>query len=139
MPQAPTEKETLPVYNVGGTDEELITCRIGGVDVVMLIDSGSKHNLIDDTTWNLMKLRDVQISNLRTDNSKQFLAYGKIPLKLVTAFDAVLEINDNEKVLKIETSFYVIEKGTTAFVRKNHCAATRRFKNWTTKCSRVNK
>lgn len=45
--------------------EKLMKCRIGGVDVVMLIDSGSKHNLIDDTTWKLMKIRDVRISNER--------------------------------------------------------------------------
>lgn len=112
------EKETLPVYNVGNDGEELISCRIGGVDVVMLIDSGSKHNLIDDTTWELMKLRDVEITNERPDHTKQFLAYGKIPLKLVTVFDAVLEIEDAGKLLKTDTTFYVIEKGQQPLLGK---------------------
>lgn len=89
----------MPVYNVGNSDEELITCRIGGVDVVMLIDSGSKHNLIDDTTWELMKLKDVKISNQRIEREKRFLAYGRIPLKLITTFDATLEIEDGERYL----------------------------------------
>ncbi|XP_062557522.1 uncharacterized protein K02A2.6-like [Armigeres subalbatus] len=84
----------------------------------MLIDSGSKHNLIDDTTWELMKLRDVRVSNERMDKTKQFLAYGKLPLKLVTAFDAVLEIDDVGKVLKTETTFYVIEKGQQPLLGK---------------------
>lgn len=59
MTQEATEKESLSVYNVNNDDEELIPCRVGGVDIVMLIDSGSKHNLIDDTTWELMKLASV--------------------------------------------------------------------------------
>lgn len=59
------DHEDFPVYNVGDVDDVLIKCCVGGVDVVMLIDSGSKHNLIDDTTWELMKLRDVKISNER--------------------------------------------------------------------------
>lgn len=88
--------EDLPVYNVGDNDEELITCRVGGVHIVMLIDSGSKHNLIDDTTWELMKLKDVQITNQRVDQEKRFLAYGRIPLKLITTFDATLEIEDGD-------------------------------------------
>lgn len=36
--------EDLSVYNVGDGEDEMITCRIGGVEIVMLIDSGSKHN-----------------------------------------------------------------------------------------------
>lgn len=68
------KREEFPVYNVGESDE-LITCCIGGVDVTMLIDSGSKHNLIDDTTWEIMKLQDVNIRNERFDHDKRFLAY----------------------------------------------------------------
>lgn len=118
MTQEATEKESLSVYNVNNDDEELIPCHVGGVDIVMLIDSGSKHNLIDDTTWELMKLRDVKIHNERTDSTKQFLAYGKIPLKLVTAFNAVLEIDDAGKLLQTETTFYVIEKGQQPLLGK---------------------
>ncbi|XP_058838582.1 uncharacterized protein K02A2.6-like isoform X2 [Topomyia yanbarensis] len=116
--QESTERENLPVYNVGMGDDELITCRVGGVDIVMLIDSGSKHNLIDDKTWELMKLRDVETTNERKDTAKQFLAYGKIPLKLITAFDAVLEIDDGGNLLKTQTSFYVIEKGQQPLLGK---------------------
>lgn len=84
----------------------------------MLIDSGSKHNLIDDTTWQLMKLQDVKIYNERFDHEKRFLAYGRVPLKLVTVFDADLEINDGDKLLKTTASFYVIEKGQQPLLGK---------------------
>lgn len=109
--------EELPVYNVGETDE-LITCRIGGVDITMLIDSGSKHNLIDDTTWKMMMLQDVRIRNQRYDHDKRFLAYGRVPLKLITVFDADLEINDGGKLLQTTAAFYVIEKGQQPLLGK---------------------
>lgn len=96
----------------------MISCCIGGVDITMLIDSGSKHNLIDDTTWELMKLRDVIIRNERFDHEKRFLAYGRVPLKLVTVFDADLEIEDEGKMLKTSASFYVIEKGQQPLLGK---------------------
>jgi hypothetical protein len=94
-----------------GESDELISCCIGGVDITMLIDSRSKHNLIDDTTWELMKLRDVVIRNERFDHEKRFLAYGRVPLNLITVFDADLEIEDEGKMLKTFAAFYVIEKG----------------------------
>lgn len=109
--------EEYPVYNVGESDE-LISCCIGGVRITMLIDSGSKHNLIDDTTWNLMKLRDVKVRNERFDNEKRFLAYGRVPLKLITVFDADMEINDGDKLLKTTSTFYVIEKGQQPLLGK---------------------
>ncbi|XP_058840941.1 uncharacterized protein K02A2.6-like [Topomyia yanbarensis] len=65
-----------------------------------------------------MKLGDVETTNERKDTAKQFLAYGKIPLKLITAFDAVLEIDDGGNLLKTQTSFYVIEKGQQPLLGK---------------------
>lgn len=113
----PSKCEEYPVYNVGESDE-LISCCIGGVDITMLIDSGSKHNLIDDTTWEMMKLQGIHIRNERFDHDKRFLAYGRVPLKLVTVFDADLEINDAGKLLKTSASFYVIEKGQQPLLGK---------------------
>ncbi|XP_055527444.1 uncharacterized protein LOC129720057 [Wyeomyia smithii] len=50
------EQEEFSVYNIANEDDEFIKCRVGGVEIEMLIDSGSTHNLIDDTTWDLLKL-----------------------------------------------------------------------------------
>lgn len=77
----------------------------------MLIDSGSKYNLIDDATWSTMKMRNVDAKNLRSDTSKKFLAYGKVPLKLVAVFDAEIEVLGTDKKLAVNTTFYVIDKG----------------------------
>ncbi|XP_062542351.1 uncharacterized protein LOC134210318 [Armigeres subalbatus] len=60
-----SDEEDLPVYNVGNMDDELIQCRVGGVNIEMLIDSGSKYNLIDDATWSTMSMCNVEANNLR--------------------------------------------------------------------------
>lgn len=54
----------------------------------------------------------------RTDSHKRFLAYGRVPLKLITAFDANLEIDDNGHTLETKTSFFVIEKGQQPLMGK---------------------
>ncbi|XP_058827498.1 uncharacterized protein K02A2.6-like [Topomyia yanbarensis] len=113
-----SDEEELPVYNVGDTNDELIQCRVGGVNIEMLIDSGSKFNLIDDTTWQTMNMRNVKAKNLRTDTSKKFLAYGKVPLKVVVVFDAEIEILGTDRKLAEDTTFYVIEKGQQPLLGK---------------------
>ncbi|XP_055604370.1 uncharacterized protein K02A2.6-like [Uranotaenia lowii] len=109
--------ENSSVYNIGSSDD-LISCLVGGVDIIMLIDSGSKYNLIDDTTWQLMKLRGATTKNERFETDKRFLAYGRVPLKLLTVFDAELEVKDNDKLLQASTTFYVIEKGQQPLLGK---------------------
>ncbi|KXJ77560.1 hypothetical protein RP20_CCG007211 [Aedes albopictus] len=112
-----SDEEELPVYNVGDNDE-LIQCKVGGVGIEMLIDSGSKYNLIDDATWSTMKMRNVQASNIRFDASKKFLAYGKVPLKLIAVFDAEIEILGTDRKLAVDTTFYVIEQGQQPLLGK---------------------
>lgn len=84
----------------------------------MLIDSGSSYNLIDDTTWELLKIKDVAYHSQRFDSSKRFLAYGKVPLKLLTVFDSVIEIEDGDELVSAETTFYVIERGQQPLLGK---------------------
>ncbi|XP_055522439.1 uncharacterized protein LOC129716628 [Wyeomyia smithii] len=112
------KEEELPVYKISDDGDEYVTCRVGGVEIEMLIDSGSTYNLIDDSTWELLKLRDVDLHSQRFDSSKRFLAYGKVPLKLLTVFDTVLEIDDGAKTISTTTTFYVIERGQQPLLGK---------------------
>lgn len=113
-----SDEEELPVYNIVETNDELIQCNVGGVNIEMLIDSGSKYNLIDDATWKTMMLRNVKANNLRMDGNKKFLAYGKVPLKLITVFDADIKILGTNRKLPTDTTFYVIEKGQQPLLGK---------------------
>ncbi|XP_058456697.1 uncharacterized protein K02A2.6-like [Malaya genurostris] len=105
------KEEKLPIYQISSEDDEYLLCRVGGVEIEMIIDSGSTYNLIDDTTWELLKLKDFKYNSQRFDSSKRFLAYGKVPLKLLAVFDAVLEISDAAEIISSNCTFYVIEDG----------------------------
>nr|CAI5853465.1 unnamed protein product [Callosobruchus analis] len=58
-------------------DDDLeFECRIGGVDVKMLVDSGCKDNVITSKTWQEMKRRKVIVSNHLAKPDKTFSSYG---------------------------------------------------------------
>lgn len=50
------------IFNMGETDDMFEFC-VGGVQIDMLIDSGSFHNIIDFTTWQFMQQSGVYTTN----------------------------------------------------------------------------
>ena len=38
----------------------MVTARVGGVDLKMLIDSGANSNIIDEGTWEQLKVKEVK-------------------------------------------------------------------------------
>ncbi|XP_055645151.1 uncharacterized protein K02A2.6-like [Toxorhynchites rutilus septentrionalis] len=118
-PESVTETtENFPVYKINDDNDELVRCSVGGVSIDMLVDSGSTYNLIDDTTWALMKLKGAKIHSERYDNAKRFLAHGRVPLDLLTVFDATLEVTDGSEIISTETTFFVIRGGQQALLGK---------------------
>lgn len=113
-----SSQDEYSVYRIDSDDDEFLKCRVGGVEIEMLIDSGSTHNLIDDTTWQFMKLRKAKCYAERFDGSKKFLAYGRVPLQLLTVFDATIEVLDGAETLACDTTFYVIRGGQQALLGK---------------------
>lgn len=57
-------------------DDEITTCEIGGIDTEMIIDSGSKCNIINDRTWYHMKSNNIQDFNQIRNPEKTIMAYG---------------------------------------------------------------
>lgn len=112
------ETKEFPVYKIDNENDELLKCRVGGISINMLTDSGSTFNLIDDRTWEPMKLNKANYYSERFDGSKKFLAYGKVPLDLITVFDAVIEVPDGNKTISTTTTFYVIRGGQQALLGK---------------------
>ncbi|XP_055592724.1 uncharacterized protein LOC129744294 [Uranotaenia lowii] len=111
-------KVHLSVYRIDDEKDEMVTCEIGGVSIEMLIDSGSTHNLIDDRTWEFMKMKGVSYQSERKDSTKRFLAYGRVPLNLLTVFDATLNVIDGNDIITADTTFYVIEGGQQPLLGK---------------------
>ncbi|XP_073959776.1 uncharacterized protein [Choristoneura fumiferana] len=102
------------VFNVNYGAE--IECKVGGVKVNMLIDSGCKENLITEETWNILKNNKAQIRNPDKNPKKTFVAYGsKTPLVLKGSFNAEIIAGNNKQ----ESLFYVISGGTRNLLGRN--------------------
>lgn len=111
------------VFNMD--DDATINCRIGGTNVDMLIDSGCKHNLITDKTWDEMKKNNVKVTDQVAKPNKTFLAYGsKSPLVLLGSFQAKIQIEDNIE----NTTFFVVKGGTRNLLGKHTAIALRVLK-----------
>lgn len=106
------------IYSLG-ISEETVKCRVGGIEIEMLIDSGSNYNIIDECTWDLMNIKGVKFRNGRTKCPYRFLAYGRTPLVVKTVFDAMIKIKDGETILSCEDTFYVIEKGQQSLLGRS--------------------
>lgn len=44
-------------------NDEIIDCMIGGVHTEMLIDSGSKYNLLTNSTWERLKEEKIVVKS----------------------------------------------------------------------------
>lgn len=96
-------------------DDATINCQVGGVTITMLIDSGSKSNIINDKTWDFMKQSNVIVTNQQKSSDKTFMAYGaKYPLMVLGSFDAKINIPCKSIVAK----FYVIKNGSRNLLGK---------------------
>lgn len=97
------------IYTISDNHDEMIWCRVGHVLIEMMIDSGSKHNIIDELTWNYMQNKNAIIRNVRLSN-KRLLAYAqRSSLEIMCTFDADIEVVEGSH--KNSTSFYVIRGG----------------------------
>lgn len=93
-----------------------ILCKVGGVPIEMIIDSGSKCNILQEETWNHLKASNVTVFNQVKKPNKIFMPYGATkPLDVLGCFDA--EIVVNNKIVK--ATFYVIKNGTKNLLGKD--------------------
>lgn len=85
----------------------------------MLIDSGSKCNIITDKTWQYLKEHAVKISNKIKKPDKVLLPYGsKKPLDVIGSFEADIAARYANDTVR-EAVFYVIRNGTRNLLGKN--------------------
>lgn len=95
--------------NLGKHMNEIIGCYVGGLKISMLIDSGSKFNLLSESDWEYLCKEHATVWNIRTESENQFRAYaGNDLLKIKRVFEAVIGL---DLVSNVIVSFYVIENG----------------------------
>lgn len=97
-------------------EDETIKCNIGGVTVDMLIDSGSKCNVITDRTWQYLKDKGVKVFNQVPKPNKTLISYGSIkPLDILGSFDVDISVITDKS---IKCTVYVIRNGTRDLLGK---------------------
>lgn len=107
------EQLTSFIYNITETEEHLWV-RVGGVLVQMMIDSGSHKNIMDEQTWRHLVVQGLKMRNVKDRCGLTFKPYGSHaePLKVVKVFDADITVQDTNKQLKEEATFYVVTDGS---------------------------
>ncbi|XP_055692859.1 uncharacterized protein K02A2.6-like isoform X1 [Lutzomyia longipalpis] len=106
------------IFNVGDGDE-YIWCKVGGILIEMLIDSGSTHNIIGENTWKYLKKSGIFAQNMTKSVTKQLKAYAQSsPLEILGSFEAEVVIQDVNGELKSTATFYVVKGGSQPLLGK---------------------
>ncbi|CAH2105722.1 unnamed protein product [Euphydryas editha] len=109
-----TEEEVDYVFNIN--NDANIECDVGGIKTKMLIDSGSKYNLITDKTWTMLKEKGVTCLSQNKNPEKTLLAYGcKTPLDILGSFETTIKVNNREETAHL----YVIANGSRNLLGKD--------------------
>ncbi|KAG7302949.1 hypothetical protein JYU34_012943 [Plutella xylostella] len=103
------------IFHIDGDDT--ITCTLGDVQIDMLIDSGSKCNIISDVAWENLKSSGIRVENQIKNPDKKLMAYGSDkPLNVLGSFDSIIVVG-NGKPLK--ATFFVVQNGTRNLLGKD--------------------
>jgi transposase InsO family protein len=99
------------------SNEELISCKIGNSEICMLIDSGSKLNIINGKDWKKISAENPNTLSINKDVGKVFKAYASPGnLQVSCKFNTRLSLkNGNSEI----TTFYVVENGDKSLLGKN--------------------
>lgn len=82
----------------------------------MIIDSGTRLNLLSENDWELLKSNAAVVWNERKDSSTQFRTYASNQsLNVLRVFDAPIGINNTERI----ATFYVIENGCQSLLGRD--------------------
>lgn len=106
-PENGTQKEKIDyIFHID--DDDVVNCELGGVMIDMIIDSGSKCNIISSKTWTQLKDCNVKKKKQVKNPNKTFMAYGsQTPLTVLGSFEACIKVGVNSK----QAVFYVIKDG----------------------------
>lgn len=83
-----------------------IWCKVGGIEVQAVVDSGSKFNVVDRETWCDLKARNIPTLKKTKDVDIGFRAYEGYQLKFLGMFEATIQVADKQIVGK----FYVADE-----------------------------
>ncbi|XP_051864185.1 uncharacterized protein K02A2.6-like [Drosophila albomicans] len=109
-PDFKRKKESSNCFRIcSDEEEELISCKIGGQEVSLIIDTGSRFNLISHIDWETLKRKTTAVFNVRSHSQKQFRGYASDQLlEVICVFEAPISAVPDVEVI---ATFFVIKNG----------------------------
>ncbi|XP_063391875.1 uncharacterized protein LOC134677371 [Cydia fagiglandana] len=106
-------------------NDETLKCHVGGVEIELVIDSGSKSNILSVSTWDYLKQHNGYVMNQVAEPDKNFIGYGgSAPLTVIGSFDTDIQVGD-----QLQTgTFYVVKEGTRDLLGKDTAIALKVLK-----------
>lgn len=90
-----------------------IECLVGGVKLELIVDSGSKHNILTLKDWEYLKQKGGLVKNSKRGSSKVFRGYGEEnQLTVIGSFEANIQAGMNSAL----DTFYVIKEGKVSLL-----------------------
>ena len=78
-----------------GEHSEMVAVQVGGVDLKMLIDSGANSNIIDEGTWEQLKVKGVKCESQAATPDKKLYPYASSqPLPVKGSFKCTVSVCD---------------------------------------------
>ncbi|XP_031333862.1 uncharacterized protein LOC116163872 [Photinus pyralis] len=103
------------VDNSAGKDG-LIEYIVGGVKITMLIDSGSKVNVINGTDWKTLTRNKTVVWELSLNSEKTLKPYASGTLRVDHKFRSTITVGTRQEII---ADFFVIEGGDVSLVGKD--------------------
>ncbi|XP_036347851.1 uncharacterized protein LOC118757229, partial [Rhagoletis pomonella] len=116
MDEEEEEVNCFSIFNNSSMDEKLL-CGIGGCTIPMIIDSGTRLNLLSENDWETLRENAAVLWNERENSLAQFKAYASDNvLNVLQVFEAPITVS--KKSEKIAT-FYVIKNGCQSLLGRD--------------------
>ncbi|VEN55440.1 unnamed protein product, partial [Callosobruchus maculatus] len=96
--------------------DDMIQCLLGGVWLTVLIDSGSKANIIRDKDWEFISNSNAVLWDLTSETTDVLKSYASgNPLEIKCKFVTTIKIPDGSEII---TPFYVVNNGDVSLIGK---------------------
>lgn len=83
-----------------------IWCKVGSIELEMIVDSGTKYNIIDRETWLELKAKGVHVHKYYDETDVAFSAYGGHRLRFLGMVETKIQVGSEVIIAK----FYVADE-----------------------------
>ncbi|KAG5893745.1 hypothetical protein JTB14_001389 [Gonioctena quinquepunctata] len=98
-------------------EDELIECKVGGIPLTLLIDSGSKANIINGRDWEVLTKRQAVVWNIDSQSKNILKPYAaQQSLDIRHQFQTTVGTSDRREII---TSFFVVDEGELSILGKD--------------------